>query len=101
LNPTSEEIVNKRWIHDLEAHERSMLENIPLPNQQKKQGKKFGPRFHRMMFLFVVSIIIITQDQIQSMFEEINIMNEMLRIMIQFLLIIIFLGLAHRSLNFN
>ena len=93
--------MNKRWIHDLDTHERSMTESIPLPNQQNKQGNHFGPGFHRLWFVFALLIMIGAQNQIQSIFDEINIMNEILRIGIQFLLIVILLGLVHKSLNFN
>ena len=78
-----------------------MNESIPLPNQQEKQGNKFGPWFHRILFILTLIITIYMQNQIQSLFEEINIMDETLRIIIQLFLIIILWGFTHKLLNFN
>lgn len=101
MNPTSVKVVDKRWIDDLVALERSMTEGIPLPNQEKSQGKTWGPWVHRFLFIFTIMITFYMQNDIQNLFDKINVSSDLLRIILQFLAIVSFWGLVHKLLRFN
>ena len=53
---------------------------------------------------FTTIIILLTiylQNEIQDFFDEINIMNELIRVIIQFLIIVFLLGFGHKLLRSN
>ena len=101
LNPTSEEIVNKRWIDDLYTPDRCMVGPDPLPNQNRNQGVRVGPWVHRFFTTIIILLTIYLQNEIQDFFDEINIMNELIRVIIQFLIIVFLLGFGHKLLRSN
>ena len=78
-----------------------MSEGGPLPNQYENMGESFGPWGHRILFLLTLTIILYSQNNIMNILNQIEITNNSLRIIIQFVTIVTLLGLGHRLLRRN
>jgi len=78
-----------------------MSEGGPLPNQHENKGESFGPWGHRILCLLILTIILYSQNNIMNILNEIGITNNPLRIIIQFVTIVILLGFGHRLLRRN
>ena len=78
-----------------------MFEGGPLPNQHENKGESFGPWGHRILSALVLIIIFYSQNNIMNILNEIGITNNPLRIIIQFVTIVILLGFGHRLLRRN
>ena len=70
-----------------------------LPNQEGGRGNTLGPWIHRLLTLFIIIMTFYMQSEINNLFAEINIMNRILRTIIQFLIIVLLLGIGHKSLR--
>ena len=78
-----------------------MSEAEPLPNQHKKNGKSFGPWKHRILCILIFTAILYSQNKIINLLSDLEIMNNSLRIIIQFVTIVILLSLGHQLLRYN
>jgi hypothetical protein len=99
LNPTSEEIVNKRWIDDLDTCVGCMDGVTHLPNQDVGKRNSLGPWIHRLLTSFIIIMTFYMQSEINNLFVEISIMNRILRTIIQFSIIVLLLGIGHKLLR--
>ena len=70
-----------------------------LPNQDVGKRNTLGPWIHRLLTLFIIIMTFYMQSEINNLFAEINIMNRILRTIIQFLIIVLLLGIGHKSLR--
>ena len=99
MNPTSEEIVNKRWIDDIDTCDRCMDGVNRLPNQDEGKRKTLGPWIHRLLTSFILITTLYMQSEIQNLFDEINVINRILRVMIQFFIIVLLMGIGHKLIR--
>ena len=90
-----------RWIDDLDAPDRSMDGVSPLPNQNKNKVSNLGPWLHRLLVLSTIIMTILFQEQIIELLRLVNIVNNIMLVIIQFLLIIIFWGAFHKILGLS
>ena len=70
-----------------------------LPNQDVGEANTLGPWIHRFLTSFIIIMTFYMQSEIKNLFDEINIMNGILRTIIQFLIIILLLGIGHKLLR--
>ena len=85
-----------RWIDDLDAPDRSMDGVSPLPNQNKNKVSNLGPWLHRLLVLSTIIMTILFQEQIIQLLELVNIHNNIMLVIVQFIFIIIFWGVFHK-----
>ena len=90
-----------RWIDDLDAPDRSMDGVSPLPNQNKNKVSNLGPWLHRLLVLSTIIMTILFQEQIIELLGLVNIVNNIMLVIIQFFLIIIFWGAFHKILGLS
>ena len=90
-----------RWIDDLDAPDRSMDGVSPLPNQNKNKVSNLGPWLHRLLVLSTIIMTILFQEQIIELLRLVNIVNNIMLVIIQFFLIIIFWGAFHKILRLS
>ena len=70
-----------------------------LPNQDVGKRNTLGPWIHRILTSFIIIMTFYMQNEINNLFSEINIMNRILRTIIQFLIIVLLLGIGHKLLR--
>ena len=70
-----------------------------LPNQEVGKRNTLGPWTHRLLTSFIIIMTFYMQSEINNLFDEINIMNRILRTIIQFLIIVLLLGIGHKLLR--
>ena len=87
-----------RWIDDLGTPDRSMDGVSPLPNQNKNKVSNLGPWLHRLLVISTILITILFQEHI---IELVNITNNIMLVIIQFIIIIIFWGIFHKILQLS
>ena len=87
-----------RWIDDLDAPDRSMDGVSPLPNQNRNKVSNLGPWIHRLLVISTILITILFQEHI---IELVNITNNIMLVIIQFIIIIIFWGIFHKILQLS
>lgn len=87
-----------RWIDDLDTPDRSMDGASPLPNQNKNKVSNLGPWLHRLLVISTILITILFQEHI---IELVNITNNIMLVIIQFIIIIIFWGIFHKILQLS
>ena len=87
-----------RWIDDLDTTDRSMDGASPLPNQNKNKVSNLGPWMHRLLVISTILITILFQEHI---IELVNITNNIMLVIIQFIIIIIFWGIFHKILQLS
>ena len=87
-----------RWIDDLDTPDRSMDGVSPLPNQNKNKVSNLGPWLHRLLVISTILITILFQEHI---IELVNITNNIMLVIIQFIIIIIFWGIFHKILQLS
>ena len=87
-----------RWIDDLDTTDRSMDGASPLPNQNKNKVSNLGPWLHRLLVISTILITILFQEHI---IELVNITNNIMLVIIQFIIIIIFWGIFHKILQLS
>ena len=90
-----------RWIDDLDAPDRSMDGVSPLPNQNKNKVSNLGPWLHRLLVLSTILMTILFQEQIIQLLELVNIHNNIMLVIVQFIFIIIFWGVFHKILQLS
>ncbi len=90
-----------RWIDDLDAPDRSMNGPSPLPNQNKNKMSNLGPWLHRLLVLSTILMTILFQEQIIQLLELVNIHNNIMLVIVQFIFIIIFWGVFHKILRLS
>ena len=90
-----------RWIDDLDAPDRSMDGVSPLPNQNKNKVSNLGPWLHRLLVLSTILMTILFQEQIIQLLELVNIHNNIMLVIVQFIFIIIFWGVFHKILRLS
>ena len=87
-----------RWIDDLDTPDRSMDGASSLPNQNKNKVSNLGPWLHRLLVISTILITILFQEHI---IELVNITNNIMLVIIQFIIIIIFWGIFHKILQLS
>ena len=90
-----------RWIDDLDAPDRNMDGVSPLPNQNKNKVSNLGPWLHRLLVIITILITILFQEHIIELLELVNIINNIMLVIIQFIIIIIFWGAFHKILQLS
>ena len=90
-----------RWIDDLDTPDRSMDGASPLPNQNKNKVSNLGPWLHRLLVISTILITILFQEHIIELLELVNITNNIMLVIIQFIVIIIFWGIFHKVLRLS
>ena len=90
-----------RWIDDLDAPDRSMNGPSPLPNQNKNKMSNLGPWLHRLLVLSTILMTILFQEQIIQLLELVNVHNNIMLVIVQFIFIIIFWGVFHKILRLS
>ena len=90
-----------RWIDDLDAPDRSMNGPSPLPNQNKNKMSNLWPWLHRLLVLSTILMTILFQEQIIQLLELVNIHNNIMLVIVQFIFIIIFWGVFHKILRLS
>ena len=90
-----------RWIDDLGAPDRGMNGSLPLPNQKENIASKFGPWLHRFLVFSTIIMTIFFQEQIIQLLELVNIHNNIMLVIVQFIFIIIFWGVFHKILRLS
>jgi len=70
-----------------------------LPNQKEGGRNSLGPWIHRLLTSFIIIMTFYLQSELGNLFDEINIMNRTLRIIIQFTIIVFLLGIGHKLLR--
>jgi hypothetical protein len=101
LNPTSQKIGLQRWIDVLCTSDRSMSNEEGASEQKHPIVKTSSPLAHRFGAILILFVIYLLQNIIERLFDEIHILNEFLRLIIQFLVIVILLGIMHKLLRYN
>lgn len=91
----------ERWIDDLDACDRPMDEHPPLSNEQADKVTKFGPWLHRFLVFSTIIITISFQEQIVEIFQSINIENNVIILIIEFVSIISLWGIIHKILRLS
>ena len=90
-----------RWIDDLDTTDRSMDGASPLPNQNKNKVSNLGPWLHRLLVISTILITILFQEHIIELLELVNIINNIMLVIVQFIIIIIFWGIFHKILQLS
>ena len=90
-----------RWIDDLDTPDSSMDGASPLPNQNKNKVSNLGPWLHRLLVISTILITIFFQEYIKELLELVNIINNIMLVIIQFIIIIIFWGIFHKILQLS
>ena len=73
----------------------------PLPNQNKNKMSNLGPWLHRLLVLSTILMTILFQEQIIQLLELVNIHNNIMLVIVQFIFIIIFWGVFHKILRLS
>ena len=89
----------KRWIDDLDAPDRCMNDHPSLINEGKVS--KFGPWLHRFLVLITILITISFQEQIVEILQSLDIENNLIILIIQFVFIIFIWGTLHKILRLS
>ncbi len=85
----------------LHTSDRSMSREGGDGEQKYPMVKSTSPSAHRLGAILIILVTYLLQDKIQKLFDEANILNELLRLIIQFLVIVILLGIMHKLLRYN
>jgi len=91
--------VIKRWIDDLDAPDRCMNDHPSLINEGKVS--KFGPWLHRFLVFITILITISLQEQIVEILQSLDIENNLIVLIIQFVFIIFIWGTLHKILRLS
>ena len=89
----------KRWIDDLDAPDRCMNDHPSLINEGKVS--KFGPWLHRFLVFITILITISFQEQIVEILQSLDIENNLIILIIQFVFIIFIWGTLHKILRLS
>ena len=89
----------KRWIDDLDAPDRCMNDHPSLINEGKVS--KFGPWLHRFLVFITILITISLQEQIVEILQSLDVENNLIALIIQFVFIIFILGTLHKILRLS
>ncbi len=89
----------KRWIDDLDAPDRCMNDHPSLINEGKVS--KFGPWLHRFLVFITILITISLQEQIVEILQSLDIENNLIVLIIQFVFIIFIWGTLHKILRLS
>ncbi len=89
----------KRWIDDLDAPDRCMNDHPSLINEGKVS--KFGPWLHRFLVFITILITISLQEQIVEILQSLDIENNLIVLIIQFVSIIFIWGTLHKILRLS
>ena len=89
----------KRWIDDLDAPDRCMNDHPSLINEGKVS--KFGPWLHRFLVFITILITISFQEQIVEILQSLDIENNLIVLIIQFVFIIFIWGTLHKILRLS
>ena len=89
----------KRWIDDLDAPDRGMNDHPSLTNGKKVS--RFGPWLHRFLVFITILITILFQEQIVELPQSLGIENNIIIIVIEFVLIIFIWGALHKILRLS
>ena len=89
----------KRWIDDLDAPDRGMNDHPSLTNSKKVS--RFGPWLHRFLVFITILITILFQEQIVELLQSLGIENNIIIIVIEFVLIISIWGTLHKMLRLS
>ena len=89
----------KRWIDDLDASDRCMNDHPSLINEGKVS--KFGPWLHRFLVFITILITISLQEQIVEILQSLDIENNLIVLIIQFVFIIFIWGTLHKILRLS
>ena len=89
----------KRWIDDLDTSDRCMNDQPTLTNEDKVI--KFGPWLHRFLVLITILITISFQEQIVENLQSLDIENNLIILIIQFVFIIFIWGTLHKILRLS
>ena len=75
----------KRWIDDLDTSDRCMNGQPTLTNEDKVS--KLGPWLHRFLVFITILITISFQEQILEILQSLDIENNLILYIIQYLLL--------------
>ncbi len=89
----------KRWIDDPDTPDRGMNDHTSLTNEN--EVSRFGPWLHRFLVFITILITISLQEQIVEILQSLDIENNLIVLIIQFVFIIFIWGTLHKILRLS
>lgn len=89
----------KRWIDDPDTPDRVMNDHTSLTNEN--EVSRFGPWLHRFLVFITILITILFQEQFVELLQSLGIENNIIIIVIEFVLIIFIWGAIHKILRLS